>query len=200
MWREGVWTNNVALVQLLGLCPLLAVTVNAYNGLLMGVATLAVLVASNTSISAVRQLVPKEVRLPVYILIIAGFVSVVDMVMAAFLYDTHRVLGLFIPLIVVNCAILGRAEVFASRQGVVASALDGVFSGLGFLVVLTLIGSLREALGQGMVFGQSIANGGALVFVLPPGAFLALGFLVAARQYYVGRSKRTAPVTQPEGV
>ncbi|MBI1363880.1 MAG: RnfABCDGE type electron transport complex subunit E [Proteobacteria bacterium] len=200
MWKEGLWHNNVALVQLLGLCPLLAVTVNAANGLLMGVATLAVLVASNVCVSLVRGIVPKEVRLPVFILVIAGFVTLVDMLMAAYMPGMHRVLGLYVPLIVVNCAILGRTEVFASKNPVREAALDGLFCGAGFAVVLGVIGTLREFLGQGMVFGHPLTAGGMVVFVLPPGAFFVLGFLVAARQYYVQRLQQPAAgVTAQEG-
>ena len=145
--KNGLWHNNVALVQLLGLCPLLAVTSTVINGLGLGIATLITLVMSNSIVSSIRGLVRKEVRLPVFVLIIASVVTVIELTMKALFYDLYLVLGIFIPLIVTNCAIIGRAEGFASRNPIGASALDGFMMGLGFLLVLVLLGALREIIG-----------------------------------------------------
>ncbi|MBF0447254.1 MAG: electron transport complex subunit E [Magnetococcales bacterium] len=178
---SGFWKNNVVFAQLLGMCPLLGVTTTAINGIGMGLASLAVLLGSNVVVSLVRNHVPNDVRIPSYIIIIASFVTIIDLVMNAYLHDLHKVLGLFIPLIVVNCAILGRAEAFASKNTVVQSAIDGIASGLGFTFALFLLGASRELLGSGQLFGQDIFGASfhpALGFVLPPGAFIALGFIL----------------------
>ncbi len=179
-FRKGLLRENPVLVLLLGLCPTLGVTTSAVNGLGMGLATLFVLTAANVVVSLIRPLIPDKVRIPCYIVVIASFVTVVDLVMAAYLPELHDQLGLFIPLIVVNCIILGRAEAFASRHPVGAAAVDGLGMGLGFSMALTVLGGIREWLGSGALFGHKVFSGdGALVFVLAPGAFLVLGYLVA---------------------
>lgn len=196
--REGLWSNNVVLSQLLALCPLLAVTGTATNGLGMGIATSAVIVATNVVISSIRGMVTKEVRIPVFVLIIASVVTLVDMYMNAWLHDLHKVLGLFIPLIVTNCAILGRAESFASKRGILPSMVDGLSMGVGFTVVLVVLGGMREIVGAGTLFADaSLLLGpafsfleltlvpdyrGFLLLMLPPGGFLALGFLLAGKR------------------
>jgi electron transport complex protein RnfE len=199
---KGFWAENPTLVLVLGMCPTLAVSTSAYNGLGMGLATTFVLVASNVAISALRTVIPKKVRIPCYIVIIAAFVTVVEMLLQAYQYDLHRNLGLFVPLIVVNCIILGRAEAFASRRGVLDSLLDGLGMGLGFTVTLAILGSLRELLGSGTLtlvqmgewvvrldaFGASYP--GVLVMILPPGAFISLGFMVALQNWLIARGKR----------
>jgi electron transport complex protein RnfE len=195
--QNGLWTNNVALVQLLGLCPLLAVTSTAVNGIGLGIATLITLVLSNTLVSLIRGFVRTEVRLPVFVLIIACIVTIIELLMKALFYDLYLVLGIFIPLIVTNCAIIGRAEGFASRNPVGVSALDGLMMGLGFLVVLGLLGGMREIIGFGTLFSQAdlmfgekaqvlmlVFNenyGGFLLAVLPPGAFFGLALLIVVK-------------------
>ncbi len=195
--KEGLWNNNPALIQLLGLCPLLAVTSSFVNALGLGIATIVVLMGSNVVISAVRHWVRKEVRIPVFVLIIASMVTIIELLMQAFLYDLYTILGIFIPLIVTNCAIIGRAEAFASRNNVFHSALDGLMMGLGFTLVLILLGSLREIIGAGTLFDQAdllfgkwgenmkiviIADySGFLLAILPPGAFIGLGFIIAIK-------------------
>lgn len=179
---EGFWHNNAVFAQLLGLCPLLGVTTSAENGFWMGMASLMVLLGSNIVVSLIRSGVPKNVRIPAYITIIASFVTVVDMGMNAWMHEMYLVLGLFIPLIVVNCAILGRAEAFASKNSVVDSIVDAIAVGLGFTLALVVLGGVRELLGQGEFFGVSIFGEGypdVLMFILPPGAFIALGFILA---------------------
>ena len=192
---DGLWTRNVVLAQLLALCPLMAVTNSATNGLGMGIATTFVLVASGFSVSLWRGFITPEIRIPVFVLIIASQVTLVDMVMNAWLHELHKVLGLFIPLIVTNCAILGRAEAFASRQKVLPSMVDGLFMGIGFTAVLVVIGAIREVFGAGTLFANaSLLLGeqfsfletviftdykGFLLFILPPGGFFVLGFLIA---------------------
>lgn len=196
--REGLWDNNVIFVQNLALCPLLAVTGSATNGLGMGLATTAVLIASNALVSGIRRLVPGEIRIPVFVLLIASVVTLVDMVMNAWLHEMYKVLGLFIPLIVTNCAILGRAESFAFRQPVRSSLLDGFMTGLGFTFGLVLLGAVREVVGAGTLFANArllLGEGfrglemtliepyrGFLIMALPPGGFLALGFLIAGKR------------------
>ncbi len=195
--QNGLWTNNVALVQLLGLCPLLAVTSSTINGVGLGLATMVTLILSNTLVSLIRDFVRSEVRLPVFVLIIACVVTVIELLMKAFFYDLFLVLGIFIPLIVTNCAIIGRAEGFASRNPVGASALDGFMMGLGFLAVLTLLGAMREVIGSGtllahadLMFGESAKAltitfnedySGFLLAILPPGAFFGLALLIAVK-------------------
>jgi len=195
--QNGLWKNNVALVQLLGLCPLLAVTSTTINGIGLGIATLVTLVLSNTLVSLVRDVVRREVRLPVFVLIIASIVTIIELVMKAWFYELFLVLGIFIPLIVTNCSIIGRAEGFASKNTVPASALDGLMMGLGFLIVLTLLGLMREILGFGtilanadLMFGEGAKNlqitlnqdyGGFLLAILPPGAFFGLALLIVGK-------------------
>jgi Na+-translocating ferredoxin:NAD+ oxidoreductase subunit E len=196
---NGLWDQNVVFAQVLGLCPTMAVTTSGTNGLGMGLATMAVLIASNIIISSVRMFVTPQVRIPVYIVLIATLVTIVDLVMNAFMHDLYKVLGMFIALIVVNCAVLGRAEAFAARNTVVASAADGLFMGLGFTLALVVIGLIRELVGTGTLFSQASlllgpafsfleitvlpGYGGTLLMILPPGGFAVLGLLLAARQY-----------------
>jgi electron transport complex protein RnfE len=206
---DGLWSNNQALVALLGLCPLLATTTSATNGLGMGLATTAVLLLSNLTISLIRNLVRPEVRLPVFVLVIASFVTVVELSMQAYFYELYKVLGLFIPLIVTNCLIIGRAESFASKNRVGRALLDAVFMGLGFTLVLMMLGGVRELAGQGTLFyqanlmfgeaasGLSMSVGpafeGALLAMLPPGAFIGLGLLIALKNVIDKRVRARKP-------
>lgn len=177
---KGLIKENPTFVLLLGMCPTLGTTTSAINGLGMGAATMFVLILSNIAISLIKNVVPDKVRIPSYIVVIAAFVTVVQLCMEAFTPDLYNTLGVFIPLIVVNCIILGRAEAFASKNNVIDSALDGLGIGLGFTLALTLLGAVRELLGTGAVFGMKFISGdGILLFVLAPGAFLALGYLLA---------------------
>lgn len=179
-FTKGFFKENAVFVQLLGMCPTLGVTSTAINGLGMGLATTFVLVMSNVVISLVKSFIPDKVRIPAFIVIIASFVTVVDLAMAGYLPALHEQLGLFIPLIVVNCIVLGRAEAFASKNNVVSSMFDGLGMGLGFAMALTMLGSVRELLGSLSLFGVKLVEAdGILLFILPPGAFLALGFLIA---------------------
>jgi len=188
-FNKGFFKENPVFVQLLGMCPTLGVTSTAINGLGMGLATTFVLLMSNISISLVKDFIPDKVRIPAFIVIIASFVTVVDLVMAGYLPDLHEQLGLFIPLIVVNCIVLGRAEAFASKNSVVSSILDGLGMGLGFAMALTMLGSVREILGSLSLFGYKFVNAdGILMFILPPGAFLALGLLIA----FINHLRKTA--------
>lgn len=211
--KDGLWGNNVALVQILGLCPLLAVTATAINGLGLGLATTLVLVASNVTVSLIRNLVRPEVRIPVFVLVIASFVTAVELAMNAFFHDLYKVLGIFIPLIVTNCAILGRAEAFASKNNVAKSFMDGLTMGLGFMLVLVVLGAMRELIGFGTLFANAnIMLGesarwltitvfdnykGLLLAILPPGAFIGLGLLIALKnlidQRAAEKQKKTAP-------
>ena len=176
---KGILKENPTFVLVLGMCPTLATTTSAMNGMEMGLATMFVLVLANIVISLLSPLVPDKVHIPVYIVVIATFVTVVDLVMKAWLPEVHASLGLFIPLIVVNCIILGRAEAFASKNGALDSALDGIGIGLGFTLSLTVIGFVREALGSGSLFGWKFISGdGILACVLAPGAFIVLGYLM----------------------
>lgn len=178
---RGLLKENPALIMLLGMCPTLGVTTSALNGLGMGLATLFVLMMSNMAISLVKKLIPSQVRIPCYIVIIASFVTVVDLLMAAYLPALHGALGIYIPLIVVNCIILGRAEAFAAKNNVWQSLLDAVGMGIGFTWALALLGSVREILGSGSLFGWNFMGEGAdtmLLFIMPPGAFLALAGLI----------------------
>ena len=211
--RNGIWSNNVALVQLLGLCPLLAVTSTVINGLGLGIATLITLVLSNSIVSLIRGFVRSEVRLPVFVLIIASVVTIIELTMKAMFFDLYLVLGIFIPLIVTNCAIIGRAEGFASRNPLGPAALDGLMMGLGFLAVLVLLGGLREILGFGtlfahaeLMFGDAAKSlvieinpdyPGFLLAVLPPGAFFGLALLIAAKNWF---DLRPAAQQQPAAV
>ena len=179
VWR-GVVKENPTFVLVLGMCPTLGTTTSAENGFGMGVATMAVLIMSNIVISLIKNLIPDKVRIPAFIVVIASFVTVIQMLMQAFVPSLYASLGVFIPLIVVNCIILGRAEAFASKNGALDSALDGVGIGLGFTLALTVIGAVREVLGSGAIFGVNlgISDYTPLVFVLAPGGFLVLGFLM----------------------
>ena len=211
--REGLWDNNVVFAQMLALCPALAVTSTATNGLGMGLATTAVLLLSNIIVSSVRHLISPEVRIPVYIVLIATLVTLVDMSLNAWAHELYKVLGLFIALIVVNCAILGRAESFASKNSVADSAVDGLMMGLGFTLALVALGGVREILGSGTLFanahlllGPAFAfleitivpdYKGFLLMILPPGGFMALGSLLAAKRVYDRkRAQRVAAVPQ----
>ena len=187
---NGLVVENPTFVLLLGMCPTLGTTGSAMNGMSMGLATMGVLICSNIVISAIKSLVPDKVRIPAVIVVIATFVTLLQMMMQAYLPELNASLGLFIPLIVVNCIVLGRAEAYASRHSVVDSAFDGIGIGLGFTVALTLLGAVREILGTGCVFGAQVypETYGSLVFVLAPGAFIALGFLVALFNYIRNRS------------
>ena len=178
---NGIITENPTFVLLLGMCPTLGTTSSAMNGMSMGLATMFVLICSNMAISALKNVIPDMVRIPGYIVVIATFVTVVQMCMEAFVPALYASLGLFIPLIVVNCIVLGRAEAFAAKNGVVASAFDGIGIGLGFTIALTLLGAIRELLETGILFNLTIMpeQFGSLIFVLAPGAFIALGFLIA---------------------
>ncbi|MCP4874589.1 MAG: electron transport complex subunit E [Gammaproteobacteria bacterium] len=211
--HNGLWSNNVALVQLLGLCPLLAVTNTVVNGIGLGLATLITLILSNTIVSAIRGFVRKEVRLPVFVLIIASVVTIIELSMKALFYDLYLVLGIFIPLIVTNCAIIGRAEGFASRNPIGPAALDGLMMGLGFLGVLALLGALREIIGFGTLFAQAelmFGEGaramtleinpdypGFLLAVLPPGAFFGLAILIVAKNWLDLRPQEKAQAIDP---
>ena len=214
--REGVWGQNIVFTQMLALCPLLAVTGSATNGLGMGLATTAVLVVSNTVVAMIRRWVSPSVRIPTFIVLIATLVTLVDMSLNAWLHDLHKVLGLFIALIVVNCGILGRAEAFASKQPVAASALDGLAMGAGFTLALVVLGATREVLGSGTLFASaSLLLGesfrfleltlipdykGFLMMILPPGGFLALGFLMALQRVaQQRRARRVAAQAVPAG-
>jgi electron transport complex protein RnfE len=180
---RGILKENPVFVLLLGLCPTLGVTSNAINGLGMGFATMFVLILSNLVIAVIKGFIPSKVRIPAYIVVIASFVTVVDLLMAGFLPDLHEELGLFIPLIVVNCVVLGRAESYASKHQLVESMVDGVGMGVGFTLALTLLGLVRELLGNLSFFGIKLIDGdGMLVFILAPGAFIALGILIALMQ------------------
>lgn len=178
---NGIVKENPTFVLLLGMCPTLATTTSAMNGMSMGLATMFVLICSNIVISLIKSITPDKVRIPVFIVVIASFVTILQMVMQAFVPDVYATLGLFIPLIVVNCIILGRAEAFACKNGPVASLFDGIGIGLGFTLGLTLLGSVRELLGSGSLFGVSLLpeTCNMLLFVLPPGAFITLGYLIA---------------------
>lgn len=208
---DGVWRQNTGLVVLLGLCPLLAVTNTLINGLALGLATMLTLMVSNLSVSVMRGLLKPEIRIPAFVLIIASVVTVIEMLMHAFFYDLFRVLGIFIPLIVTNCAIIGRAEAFASRNRPLPALMDGFATGLGFCVTLVLLGALRELSGRGTLlsgadmlvgeWGRTLVvtivpeHPGFLLAMLPPGAFLGLALLIAARNAWEAR--QTAKSAQP---
>lgn len=202
--RTGLWDDNPGLVQLLGLCPLLAVTTSFVNGLGLGLATLAVMALSNALVSATRHWIRREIRIPMYVLIIASLVTCIELLFKAWFPDLDRSLGIFIPLIVTNCAIVARAEVFASRNPVAASLVDGVTMGAGFAALLCVIGLFRELVGQGTLFarldllfggepmtGIVLADNGFLLAILPPGAFLSLALAVAGKNYVDNRRRRS---------
>ncbi|RXE95695.1 electron transport complex subunit E [Pseudoalteromonas sp. PS5] len=216
LYLEGTWKNNPALVQLLGLCPLLAVTSTVTNALGLGIATLLVLVGSNLTVSVVRNWVPKDIRIPVFVMIIAAFVTVIQLLMNAYTFGLYQSLGIFIPLIVTNCAIIGRAEAFASKNTPLLSVWDGLMMGFGFALVLFVLGAMRELLGQGTLFdGAELLLGDwasmlrievfsfdhqFLVAILPPGAFLGLGLLIAAKNVIDHQIKTKNAVPAPEQV
>ena len=192
-FKEGLLTKNPVTVQLLGMCSTLAITTSLFNGIGMGISVTIILICSNMLISALRNIIPNQIRIASYIVIIAGFVTVVDLVLQAYLPDLAESLGVFIPLLVVNCIILGRAEAFASKNKVLASALDGLFQGIGYTVALVIMCVIRELLGNG-TFGGGVLNGGdgiriipegipALQMVMPVGGFLTLGFVIAGSQW-----------------
>ncbi len=203
--REGLWKNNPALVQLLGLCPLLAVSNTVINGLGLGLATILTLVASNGLVSLLRKQIPDEARLPVFVLIIASIVTIIELLMNAWFHELYLILGIFIPLIVTNCAITGRAEAFAARNPVGPALVDGLMMGIGFTAVLVLLGAIREVIGQGtlfseahLMFGESARHltiiiiddyRGFLMALLPPGAFIGLGLIVALKNVIDARQK-----------
>ena len=205
---NGIWKNNPALVQLLGLCPLLAVTSTVVNAIGLGLATLVVLVGSNVAVSLIRNFVADAVRLPAFVMIIASFTTCIELIMQAYTYELYQILGIFIPLIVTNCAILGRADAFASRNPVLPSALDGFMMGLGFMFILIVLGAMRELIGQGtlfsdmhLLFGDMAINWRWDVFpnyhdvlfaILPPGAFIGLGLLIALKNANDAREKARA--------
>ncbi len=207
--KNGLWNNNQALVALLGLCPLLAVTNNVTNAISLGLATTFVLVASNLSVSLFRNHIRKEVRIPIFVLLIASFVTIVDLIMQSFFYDMYLILGIFVPLIVTNCAILARAEAFASKNTWDKSVIDGLMMGVGFSIVLVLLGAMREIIGSGTLFDQAdLIFGdlgsslkvtlfdqyqGTLIALLPPGAFIGLGLIVALKNLI--DSRQIAPQT-----
>ena len=199
-FKEGLLTKNPVLVQLLGMCSTLAITTSLFNGLGMGLSVTVILICSNVMISALRRVIPDSIRIAAYIVIIAGFVTVVDLLLQAFLPELSENLGVFIPLIVVNCIILGRAEAFASKNTVAASALDGLFQGIGYTLALTAMSVIRELLGAG-TFGGGILNGGegirilpegspAMMLIMPVGGFLTLGCLIAFVQWQLKRMER----------
>ena len=203
---EGLITQNPVLVQLLGMCPILAITTSMFNGLGMGLSVMIILTCSNVVISALRKIIPNKVRIACYIGVIAGCVTMVDLLLKAFVPALSKSLGLFIPLIVVNCIILGRAEGFASKNGIGAAALDGIFQGFGNMVALTIMCIIREFLGAG-TFGGGILNGGKGIQVLPPdsaalgmilpvGGFLTLGIFIAAVQYFMNKPKKNKEVAK----
>lgn len=214
IFRNGLWQENPGLVQLLGLCPLLAVSNTLINGVALGIATIAVLCATNVLVSATRNWTHHDFRLPIFVIVIASFVTIVEFLFKAFIFDLHLALGIFIPLIVTNCVILGRAESFASRQPVLAALVDGLAHGAGFALVLILLGGLREIIGFGSLFANaeylfgpagaalkvSILSepNGLLLVVLPPGAFIGLAVLIAMRNFLAARRAGKPEQLEPE--
>lgn len=215
---NGLWKNNPALVQLLGLCPLLGVSSNVVNALGLGIATMLVVTGSNVAVSLIRHQVTDAIRLPVFVMIIASFTTCIELLMQAYTYELYRILGIFIPLIVTNCIILGRADAFASRNPVLPAAFDGLMMGAGFAVILLLLGALRELIGQGSLFsGMDLLLGSVaadwtitaipdykqfLFAILPPGAFVFMGFLIAIKNIidrrFDKRKKRSDPLTDAQ--
>ena len=214
--KNGLWTNNQALVALLGLCPLLAVTNNITNAISLGLATTFVLVASNLTVSLFRNHIRKEVRIPIFVLLIASFVTLVDLMMQSFFYDMYLILGIFVPLIVTNCAILARAEAFASKNTWDKSIIDGLMMGFGFSMILVFLGAMREIIGSGTLFDQAdLIFGdfgyslkvtffdnyqGTLLALLPPGAFIGLGLIVALKNLVDQRKISTQPAVSVDTV
>ncbi|MBL0711370.1 MAG: electron transport complex subunit E [Colwellia sp.] len=213
---QGLWKNNPGLVQLLGLCPLLAVTSTVTNALGLGLATLLVLVCSNATVSAIRHWVPKEIRIPIFVLIIAAFVTCVQLLMNAYTFGIYQSLGIFLPLIVTNCAIIGRAEAYASKNPIKQASFDGLMMGLGFALVLVVLGAIREILGQGTLFdGANLLLGDwasvlrievyqldsqFLLAMLPPGAFIAMGFIIALKNTIDANIKRRQPKVTEQAI
>ena len=189
--NNGIVKENPTFVLLLGMCPTLATTTSAINGMSMGLATMAVLICTNFVISCIKSITPDKVRIPVFVVVIAAFVTVLQMVIKAYLPDIDKSLGIFIPLIVVNCIILGRAEAFACKNSPMASIFDGIGIGIGFAMALTLLGAVREIFGAGSCFGTTLLpeSTNILLFVLPPGAFISLGFLIAIMNRLNGNTK-----------
>ena len=206
--KDGLWDNNPALIQMLGLCPLMAVTTNVINGLGLGLATLITLVASNFLVSMVRSYLRPEIRIPIYVLIIAANVTVIELLMQAYFHDLYQILGIFIPLIVTNCIIIGRAEAFASKNNIASAWLDGVMMSIGFMVVLVILGGMRELFTNGtlldqahLMFGEMARNWtihfvddyqGFLFAALPPGAFMGLALILAFKNYIDARQRKAA--------
>ncbi|MDO8313762.1 MAG: electron transport complex subunit E [Rugosibacter sp.] len=202
--KNGFWKQNPLLVQLLGLCPLLAISTSLVNAVSLGLATILVMLLANFAVASLRALIPYEIRIPVFVLIIAALVTVVDLSFNAFLHDLYLVLGIFIPLIVTNCIVLARVEAFAAKNGLAAATLDGVMMGVGFLWVIALIGGLRELIGQGTLFSGiemifpalsgiqvlPLDYPGFLIMMLPPGAFFTLGLLIAGRNWSEARANQ----------
>lgn len=214
--RDGLWNNNPALVQILGLCPLLAVTNSVINGLGLGIATLLTLALSNLSVSLIRNVIRPEIRIPVFVLIIAAIVTAIELAMNAYFYDLYKVLGIFIPLIVTNCSIIARAEAFAAKNPPFPALVDGLMMGLGFTLVLVVLGAMRELLGHGtllanaqLMFGEAARDlgvtvienyQGLLLAILPPGAFIGLGLLIAIKNVIDNRrALRASRVAAPHG-
>ena len=213
---QGLWKNNPGIVQLLGLCPLLAVTATVTNALGLGLATLLVLICSNATVSAIRHWIPKEIRIPIFVLIIAAFVTCVQLLMNAYTYNIYQSLGIFLPLIVTNCAIIGRAEAYASKNPVKQASFDGLMMGLGFALVLIVLGAIREILGQGTLFdGAHLLLGSwasalrievmnldnqFLLAILPPGAFIAMGFIIAAKNMIDTYVKQRQPKEEKQTI
>ncbi|MBA6231015.1 MULTISPECIES: electron transport complex subunit E [unclassified Colwellia] len=209
---QGLWKNNPGIVQLLGLCPLLAVTSTLTNAIGLGLATLFVLICSNTTVSAIRKWVPKEIRIPIFVLIIASFVTCVQLLMNAYTFGLYQSLGIFLPLIVTNCAIIGRAEAYASKNPIKQASFDGLMMGLGFLLILMLLGAVREVLGQGTLFdGATLLLGEwasilrievytldsqFLLAILPPGAFIVMGLFIALKNAIDDRVAAAKPKTE----
>ena len=189
-FKEGLITNNPVLVQLIGMCATMAITTSLFNGIGMGLSVLIILTCCNVVISLIRKVIPNDIRLAIFVLVIASFVTIVDLVLQAYVPALSASLGVFIPLIVVNCIILGRAEAFASKNNVADSALDGIGIGFGFTLSLTLLGAVREALGNGSVFGLKFIQGdGILLFILAPGAFMVLAYLMAIFKKLTAKTK-----------
>ncbi|MBA6348953.1 MULTISPECIES: electron transport complex subunit E [unclassified Colwellia] len=213
---QGLWKNNPGIVQLLGLCPLLAVTSTLTNAIGLGLATLFVLICSNTTVSAIRKWVPKEIRIPIFVLIIASFVTCVQLLMNAYTFGLYQSLGIFLPLIVTNCAIIGRAEAYASKNPIKQASFDGLMMGLGFLLILMLLGAVREILGQGTLFdGANLLLGEwasilrievytldsqFLLAILPPGAFIVMGLFIALKNAIDDRVAAAKPKTESKEI
>lgn len=208
---NGIWKQNAGVVQILGLCPLLAISTNVVNAVSLGLATILVMALSNLAISALRNFIPYEIRIPIFILIIAALVTVVDLAFNAWLHELYLVLGIFIPLIVTNCIVLARVEAFAAKNGTAESTLDGIAMGAGLTLVIGILGAIREIVGSGTLFAgiEMLIPGargftllgegypGFLVAILPPGAFITLGFLIAGRNWIVARQQARADAAPP---